>query len=312
MTRWLLVFALFAKSLAVHGQDDFFVLGQSDAIVYDVELVPEKKYLIASIGDIVQVWNHESRELINTWNSSKIIALNVKGLMVAGVSKSGELSIWDLDAGSLTQHLKVCDAPLVSVVWIDSVFVVVGSDSGDLVKINTITKEIVSHIKQDAITALASQGDVLIVGDATGSLKVYDVEQMRLLSSAIAHGSWIREIKFSEIGANFVTVSDDGYYKIWEFKHQGVSLSSELKLGNWILCTDFIRSEETQYNVIVTGKRSGEIKLSTRFGTYTKRTNSIVNSVNIIRNELPLLVLAVATHGNGIQVISAKSMRIRP
>jgi WD40 repeat protein len=312
MIRWLSILALFFTSLAADCQDAV-ILGQANAIVYDIEFIPEKKYLIATLGNHIQVWNHESKVLEKSWATSEIIALDFNGNQLAGVSRSGTLVIWDLNKGSELRQLKISDAPLVCVVWIDSVFVVVGSDAGELVKINSVTGETVSQaIHPQTITALAIQGgDVLIVGDAKGTIGIYEPKQMKLLNTIVAHQSWIREIKYSDNDSNFITVSDDGYYKRWKSTKGTVSLERKKKLGSWILCADLSSSKDAIYDVVAVGKRNGEVSVATRFATYTKKTNTIVNSIDIIKSELPTIVIVIGTHGTGIQLISAKSMQIR-
>ncbi len=313
MKRWLSILLLFTGGLSAHCQDAPVILGPPDAIVYDVELIPEKNYLIATHGTLIQIWNHESKELVDSWATDGIIALDFNGHQLAGVSKSGTLVIWDVNNGTQLHQLKICDAPLVCVLWIDSVFVVVGSDSGLVVKINSVTGEAVSNtVHPEAVTALASQGsDILIVGDAKGVMAIYEPKQMKLLNTIEAHTSWIREIKFAENDSVFITVSDDGYYKTWKSGGENITLKNKSKLGNWILCTDFLRSEDAQYDLIAAGKRNGEITVLTRFASYRWQTDTIVNSIDIIRTGLPTIVVAIATHGKGLQLISAKSMQIR-
>lgn len=100
MIRRLSFLILLFTTLSAKCQDAPIILGQPDAVVYDIEFIPEKKYLIATLGNVVQIWNHESKAQVNSWATADIIALDFNGNQLAGVSRSGNLVIWDINNGS--------------------------------------------------------------------------------------------------------------------------------------------------------------------------------------------------------------------
>lgn len=313
MRRWaMLVVMLVGYSRIVCGQTKPEVLGSPDAFVVDMKLVPEKQLLIANLADNIQLWNYDTKTLINSWSTSQVIAIDYAYDKLVGVTKSGSIIVWSIPDGKETMQLLVSDSPLTCVSWIDAEYFVTGSDSGEILKISSESGKIASKVTtSEAITALAyGEENLLFAGDEKGFIKAYDAKEMRLENTIKAHKSWIRQIKVSDSGKSFVTVSDDGRFRTWKTGKDFRSIRNE-SLGNWILCTDYFDLPESSVEIKAFGKRNGNIVVTTKFGNYTADLHSLINSIGIIRSEQPTILLALGTYGEGIQLLNAKTMKIK-
>lgn len=316
MRRWIkpivMLSLLFGAIKFASGQTKPEVLGSPDAFIYDMKLIEEKQFLIANLGNTIQLWNYQTKSLVHSWRSSQILAIDYINNKLAGVSKSGDIVIWSIPDGKEGLQKNISDGPLTCVAWIDSVFLAVGSENGDVMKVNSITGDIVSRMSnRGAITALTKgQDNNLVTGNAIGVISVYDARDMRLHYTTKGHKTWIRGIKFSDNGQYFLTVSDDGHYRKWKSGTEIVSIENR-SLGDWILCGDFTNSPGQKFDIKAFGKRNGRVIINAGFGDYTLVLNSLINCIGIIRSELPSLVLALGTHGEGIQLLNAKAMKLK-
>jgi len=288
------------------------ILGSPNAIVYGIKIIPEKKLIVANLGDSIQLWNYKTKSLINSWAASKIVAIDYNKNELVGVSKSGDVILWDISTGKKIFQQAVAASPIICVAWIDSVSIAVGTDNGELLKVNRLSGEVTARIKNStAITAIVLGHDrnTLITGDAKGMLSIYNVKDLQLQVSTKAHKGWIREIVTSDYNESFITSSDDGYYKKWK---AGEQINLELKHHSmgWILCSDFFDDRDGRSDLIAFGKMNGKLIVRMDVGFYSMHMNSIINSVCLIQETLPSITLAVGTHGSGLQLVSGKGMKL--
>ena len=293
------------------GQAKTETLGSPDAIIYDMKLIQEKNQVIANLGDKIEVWDYQSKKLINSWRTSRIISIDYFGDWLAGASKTGNIVIWNLQTGAEVLTRNISASPLISIVWIDSDFIVVGGENGDIMKVNRISGEIDTTVKtSSAVTTMSREGDdSLITGNEKGVLSIYRSKDLKLQGAEQAHKSWIRDIKFSDSSQYFITTSDDGYYGTWKTGKELGKVDKNFK-GNWITCADFINRPGSKSNMITLGKSNGEILVLTRLGNYHSKMGSPINCIAILRSKLPSFVFLVGTHGTGMQLLRAKEMGI--
>ena len=286
-------------------------LGSPVAIVYDIKLIRDTDNLVASLGDNVQVWNYKTRALVTSWSASQIISISCLDNKVAGVSKSGYLFVWNASDGKELLHTRMSDSPLLRLVWLDNDHIVVGAENGELIKINVTTGQPVGRVTNAAaVTALAGNDDILISGDENGNISVYSTEDLKHVGSMSGHKTWIRDIALSTNSEGFVTTSDDGAYKTWKIGST-ISNSNKHLLGNWVLCTDVAPSPNGDFDFFAFGKSNGDVIVDVKVATYTTKLDAMINSIAIIESELPQIAVALATHGQGIQLLNAKSMKLR-
>ncbi len=146
----------------------------------------------------------------------------------------------------------------------------------------------------------------LIIGNNKGDLEVYDVHDLSLTQHIHAHDTWIREIRMDESTAHFTTVSDDKKLKTW--KSELVNRSTLNTYGSWLTCVDYIAFENNY--ITATGKLNGSIHITHKYGTYHTKSNASINKIALLKEELPSITIVVATHGGGIQLWSAREMKI--
>ena len=286
------------------------VLGSPDVIVYDVKLVPGSNNLVANLGDNIQVWDYKTGVMITSWSSLQTGAISCFNNKVAGVTKSGNVIVWDLSDGKELLVSKIAESPLLCVAWLDGQHVVVGADNGDLVKINIDTRQQELRANNSAaITALSGRDNVLLSGDAKGNVSIYDAKDLKLKTTLAAHKSWIRDMTLSTTRQDFVTTSDDGTYKIWRIGHGDENMGKH-SLGGWVLCTDGISSLTENVNFFAFGTSKGRVVVDVKVARYSAKLNSMINSVAIIESQLPQIVVALGTHGQGIQLLNAKDMKL--
>lgn len=293
-----------------YSQSSPEVLGSSDAIILDIAMIDDQGMVVAALPDMIQLWDYNTKSILNTWISPNTIAIEYSNGKLAGVSKSGELKIWNVPDGKELVVAKITGAPLTCVTWLDSVYVVAGSDDGEIVKVNAITGEIVSRKKTgSALTAVkGGPNNMILTGNAKGRLTTYmSANNFELKNEVSAHSSWIRDIQFSDSSAAFVTVGDDGKYKTWNLNKPDLA-AKRRGLGNWVLCTDVTSAPNSDFDVMVFGKSNGEVVIVTPMATYNKKLKSVINSIGIIRGNSVITVI-VGTHGGGLQLLSAKYMK---
>ncbi len=285
------------------------VLGSPDVIVYDVMLVHGTNNLVANLGDNIQVWDYKTGVMLTSWTSLQTAAISCFDNKVAGVTKSGNVIVWDLSDGKELLVNKIAESPLICVAWIDGQHLVVGAENGDLVKINIDTRQqVLGANNLVAITALSSRDNVLLSGDAKGNINIYDAKDLKLKTTIAAHKSWIRDIKLSAARQEFVTTSDDGSYKVWRIGHE--ENIAKHSLGGWVLCTDGISSPTENVDFFAFGTSKGGVIVDVKVARYSAKLNSMINSVAIIESQLPQIVVALGTHGQGIQLLNAKDMKL--
>jgi WD40 repeat protein len=292
----------------VYAQQKSESIGSPDVIVLDLEIDEAKDYLAASTITEVQLWNYKSKTLVRTWAAKSIHAIELNQNFLAGISKSGELFIWDIESGKERTHV-IGSSPLLSLAWIDSIHVAIGDAEGVLYKINSVTGEIDNRAKLNAsITALSRcSNNTLLIGKQKHGLEIYDALALKPMKSVEWNKGSISIIHFTDSAKYFVTVSDEKKLTKWRVSDLWESIDKYL--GTWITSVDYNNSKMN--SIVATGKLNGDIIVKMGFGKYTAKTNAIVNKIVILENELPSIKLVVATHGGGIQMWDAKKMKLK-
>jgi WD40 repeat protein len=288
------------------------IFGSQDGVILDMEVIEEKSLVIANLANKIEVWNYQSKTLVRSWSCSQIISIDRYNGRLAGVSKSGNLVVWDIAAGQELLQVNISSDPLISVTWIGTEFLATGSDKGEILKINSTSGEVVSRIgTRHAITAIESLNDSLLIsGNDKGEISAYHAKDLQFWKSSQGHKNWIREIKANESGTFFLSSSDDGSYRVW---HVGKTLEPIVTNhpGNWLLCADFSGFAFNDKGIKAIGKRNGEILVYTAFGRYRAKLHSLINCITILTNKLPVISVLVGTHGEGIHLLKGTDMKLK-
>ncbi len=305
-----LIFLLSMGVIQGFSQSKMDYLGNPSAIVLAMEIDEGRKYIMSANATEIQIWNYESKSLVRSWPSPAIPAIDFNDNLLAGVSRLGELFIWDIDTGDQRLYT-ISSTPLSCLTWIDSLWIVAASDDGMLYKINSETGEINASAKSDQSISALSVGltNSFLAGNSVGELELYDATSLKLKKSIKAHKSWIREIHSIESGKYFLTASDDRALKKWNTPD--LSELKTLHSEGWITSVDYFVDETNGGVIRATGTGSGKISVSTNFANYHANTHAIVNRIVLLKNIIPVIQVIVATHGGGIQIWSGSKMKIK-
>lgn len=307
-----LLFLVFACSATVGSGLCQTPLGNSRAVVLDMKLVQDKDLLIATLGETIEVWNYKSRTLVKRWNAPKIVAIDYRAGKLAGASATGKVFVWDVESATATMEKAVANAPLIAIAWLNDEYFAVSGENNAVLKIQAGNGEVVSNAPhRTTTTALTCMNDeTLIAGDHRGVITIYDAKTLTEKTSVKGHKQLVRKIDVSDSLQVFYTASDDGNLLKWSSKTFQV-MSTE-KMGSWLLAADVIDySRETKPAIAAVGKRSGELVIDIGSGVYTAHLDAMINAVQLMKNSTTHIVVAVATHGNGIQFWEAKEMKFR-
>lgn len=287
-----------------------YPLGNPKAIVLDIKLDQDRNLVIANLGGSIEVWNYETKEFVKRWQVSGIVAIDYKDGRLAGVSASGSVVVWDIERAAAIVEQPLVNAPLIAVAWLGENHVVVAGEAGAVLKVDATSGEVVSKaIHKTHTTALAVVNDQLMTGDEKGIISFYDGDSMNLLASVRSHRKMIRKIVPLDSAQSFYTASDDGIVRKWDVTDRKVVWSR--RIGGWLTAADVVDFRRSpNQGLIVVGRKSGELRVMSGVTSYTRNVNAMVNAVEFIRAPLPNLVVAVGTHGAGIQLWQAIEMKL--
>jgi WD40 repeat protein len=118
-----------------------------------------------------------------------------------------------------------------------SIFTRVVSDSTNQFYINSFDVD----SSDISAASISPDGKKMVIGTKSGVVKLWDIENRKILLEFIGHTGWVLAVKIDADGKYFLTGSDDKTVKMWnilsgefirEFKHEGriISLDSNGKL----------------------------------------------------------------------------------
>ena len=304
-------FVLFFLSTLIDGvgQSPFQLMGQSDAVVLDMRIDKKEKYLVALTDKDIQLWDLSTNMLEHSWPAESVHSIDLHDELLAGVSTGGQLIVWDIENGDKKTYA-VATSPLTCVQWVDSLSVVVGSEDGTIYKVISTSGEIVARAHTLGYVTALSGGvsHTVLAGSDKGELEFFDASTLRRTNSIKAHKTWIREIQAVDSNRYFISISDDNKMKRW--RPEGAAVIESTFPGSWSISADHF--SDTQNPLTAVGKLNGNIIVRTAFGTYSSKAQAIINKIFLIRRELPLIRVIVATHGAGLQIWDGNDMKLRP
>ncbi|KAI8892322.1 WD40-repeat-containing domain protein, partial [Globomyces pollinis-pini] len=156
----------------------------------------------------------------------------------------------------------------------------------------------ISRFKETVYSAdVRNDGKLLVAGDASGLLQLFDLSSRAILRSLQAHNGAIRVSKFGTNHNTVVSASDDNTVKLWD-------ITSEDPLNEFNLHTDYVRSASNSIDtpsLILSGSYDHTVRLwDTRSNacTLTMDHDAPVESVLF----LPGGGLVASSGGNKIKI----------
>ena len=178
----------------------------------------------ASLDGKVLKWDIATRTSTNISTGSvsfTSIDVSSNGKMIAGISSDGKAVVWDPDNFNSAFNIPT---------------------AGKVIK--------VVRFKPDE--------NILAVGDISGNLELWDVEQRKLITTVKAHSAQVNDIKFNPVRNQIATGSNDQTLKIFNYKDISDLTETPITLSDhegFVLSIQF--SSDGQ--LIVTGTYDGQI-----------------------------------------------------
>jgi len=306
MNKFLISFLSLLPTLAFSQK----ILGDPKAIVYAMDIQPENKLLVAiSEKEKVELWNYESQVLLKSWQlDSRGTSVAISNNTIVVTKTNGVVDIYDAltfekkVSQKLTEHIPLLDVKVVSeqiFFLVDTKGNVYTSDSTQLIfhKLFT-TPEPVKLFDfvpaQNAIVTFHSNGQAFL-WSLSGTL--LSKQQISKHSSLAIKGS----AKESKIYASLTS----GKVMVYNANPTNfLGKISSFKVSQWAVSLD------CDDDLVAIGTTGGLINIYTKMGIYKTRLSVIINSIQILPDRLPQIVLAVGTHGGGIRIIPALSMKL--
>lgn len=286
------------------------ILGDPKAIVYAMDIQPQNKLLVA-ISDMerVELWNYESQVLLTSWQlDSRGTSVAIAHNTIVVTKTNGIVDVYDaLTFEKIASQKLTEDAPLLDVKVISgNIFLLVDakgnvykSDSTQLVYYKVFNTP--EPIKQfDFISAQ----DAIVTFHPNGQVFLWSLDGALLSKQQISKNSSLA-VKGSAGESKIYLALTSGRVVVYTSNPANfLSEISRFKISQWAVSFD------CNDDLLAVGTTGGHINIYTKVGNYKTRLNVIVNSVQILPDRLPQIVLAVGTHGGGIRIVPASGMKV--
>ena len=290
-------------------KEEIITLGANDRIVYDQVVDEEREQVVVSLGNSIEVWQYTNAVLLKSWSGQKVISLAMNEEKIAGGTKDGHVLIWQRD-GTLITEINLSGSPVTQLKFAINGDVLAATDAGELLKLSVDAEKAMASLKIGvAITAIAISHDnkSILIGDAKGVIRTIDLEQMREIASHKVHKSWVRDISVDD---DYLTsVGDDG--KLTESSESLATVSKRGHSFAWLLCVDSYKTTRNAQRVVATGASDGECVISFPGGAYHSALDVMINRIHLLEKRSPRMWFIAATHGRGIMIIPASTMKLR-
>lgn len=307
MTRSLLCILSFF-SLQSFAQT---VLGDPKAIIYSMDVEPESKSLIAISDKVrVELWNYESQSLLKSWQlDSRGNGVAIANSTVVVAKHNGVVDIYDAltfekkESQKLTEGIPLYDVKRNSrntFIIVDVKGNIYKSDSS---KTQLVFSKLCSTPEPIINFDFINSQDAIITFHANGKIMLWSLTGKLLKQEQVARQGILA--LDSHVAEPKIYVS----YKNGMVRLYSIALSNfyneiiSFRASKWPVSLD------TKNDVIAIGTTTGKIEISTKVGIYKTKLQSIANVIQILPDQLPKIILAIGTHGNGIRIISATNMK---
>ena len=306
------VIGLSADLLTNYACGQGLLLGDPNAIVYDVDLNSKTNIAVATLGDKIEVWDTNLKTMLRSWPAVDVLNVAVRDKRVAGVSKKGMLYLWDYETGgSIITPVSLTSFALISLVWVDSVSIAAGSTGGELIKYHVTGAGMLDFKSTNGspVTALtvATGENNIATGDQLGVIKLWDM-QGNMIQSAKFHTRWVRELKYDGPKHLIVSGADDGKV-VMATARPTLSSISEERRRHWITALDNFSEDAKTPHLLVYAEAGGNVNVITAFGTYIYHGPEMINSVSLITDALPNIKFLIGTHGRGLRLIEGDALK---
>lgn len=316
MVRIVLLCLCFLQAVLACGQQ---VLGSKKRYVYDIAVHGSTLGLISD--NSVELWNANDRSLIRSVPHSchdclTTVCFGADSNTIITGSKSGEIAAWDMLTGekTLLQSSPNPDAVTSIDFNMNRKLLAVGY-SGNKVLIydlSSVAKVIgtVDHNYEITSVKFTSDNLYLISADAGGAAILHHINENKSTRIYTAPGR-ISDLTLSADGKQLAIARANGHIMVikgwldqWEKPYERI----EIIKGNSVASVDFHMKEN---KTLASATEAGRVEINMEYGIYRYRTHATINRVKFVSAKLDKLVMAVATMGKGIIILSATKMKYR-
>ncbi|MBE9058280.1 WD40 repeat domain-containing protein [Sphaerospermopsis sp. LEGE 08334] len=174
-------------------------------VVNYLNVTPDGKYIVSADSYNVRIWNLLSGALIRQFNNSEKIGF-IK------TTQDGKTLV--IDGGTqIIKSTKTTDSngyKYSSEVEIKKYLIRVLNLNTGVLRNNLVHNQPLTHV------AISSSGNILVSGDKTGNLNIWNLQNGRLEKTLTGHNSAINSIAISPDEKTIVSTEEDGQIKIWD------------------------------------------------------------------------------------------------
>ncbi len=309
----LIVFLLFTITLYAQKAK---TLGSKHQVVWDVAIHPDYTNLASTSGHDILIWNLNANDLSGKYKRGHTddvtaLAYSIDGKKLISGGIDGKVILWNTSTKEPDKILMTEEGVITAVKFSKNGKLAAAASSSDKIFVwevadGKLLYTLTAHT--DDVTGLDFSIDhnILASAGADHAVILWDLLTGALSNIFVEHSSWVRDISFSNKGNALSSVGDDGQLIIWNLENNKYIKPIEKSKfsGDWLLSVLY----NEQGNAIALGSRKGKVIVKTEFGSYLYKTNAPVNKVIFLRDQNKLMV-AAATYGKGILIISATDMK---
>jgi WD40 repeat protein len=165
-----------------------------------------------------------------------------------------------------------------------------------------------NHADDVTSVAFSPNGEIFCTAGADGAVNFYSIASQQPIRTFRNLG-FVREISFSPDGSRVVSCGDDSRISIWPV--DTASRVGEARFTNlhekWLSTAKLHQDNQS----LVTGSVLGKIEIDIPYGKYFDHLRVAPSDIEFKPHNRNLLILAVATLGQGVLILDASDMKFR-
>ncbi len=146
---------------------------------YNISFTPNDAYLVTGLLDkTLRLWEVETKRFVREFigHTSVVTSIQVKGNEVLSAGWDGQVILWDLQSGLITQRIRL-DKPCFSALFSGERIITAGADRMITFWDKTGKKQLTLSGHQAEINGLQLNGKILVSSDVDGVTKFWDLSK---------------------------------------------------------------------------------------------------------------------------------------
>lgn len=310
---------LFATALyvpAIYAQEKAVPLSLKtrEKVIQDICFSASGEVLAVADGNTAAFYSTSTLELLASFSDGhqqRILTLDLSAdsTYLATGSRDSTALLWDLRSGQVILRLDAHGGVVNSVkISRDNRFLVTGG-SGGLVNVFSIPEgkllhQLSHHSGQVTSVDISPDGSLLATSGSDQSIHLYALENAEPLYIFTDHHAWIRELIFNSDGT-VLSSCDDRSTVIQRTLSRKTLPPMEFRVSiNWLLSLDLHPVDAS----VLSGGMDGRVRIHTRTAKFNYWVKAPIHRVRFQPGVEGSYMVAVATRGKGVLLISSLSM----